>query len=72
MITIVDSVLFLVASGNDVLGYIGPGIGVGALGAILGIAGSVFLAFFALIWYPLKRLFKRKKRPGNADQENSQ
>jgi len=44
--------------------YVGPGLGVGTLALVLGVIGSVFLAIFALVWYPIKRLLKRmlKKR----------
>lgn len=45
------------------LAYIGPGVGAGALGAVIGVIGSVFLALFAIIWYPVKRLIKGKKKP---------
>ena len=46
--------------------YVGPGLGAGTIGVILGIIGSLFIALFAIIWYPLKRLFKKKK---NKNQE---
>ncbi len=38
--------------------YIGPGLGSGVIGVVLGILTALFLAMTALIWYPLKRLFK--------------
>ena len=38
--------------------YIGPGIGSGVIGVVLGILTALFLAMTALIWYPLKRLYK--------------
>lgn len=41
--------------------YIGPGIGAGTIGVVLGVIGSVFVALFANLWYPLKRLLKRRK-----------
>ena len=41
--------------------YIGPGLGAGTLGVILGVIGSFFLAIFALFYYPLKRLIKGEK-----------
>lgn len=41
--------------------YVGPGVGAGTIGIVLGILGSVFLAFFAIIWYPLKRILRKKK-----------
>jgi hypothetical protein len=39
--------------------YIGPGMGAGVIGVILGVATSIGLALIALFWYPLKRTFKR-------------
>ena len=41
--------------------YIGPGIGAGAIAALLGVIGSIFLALFAVIYYPIKRLRKKKR-----------
>lgn len=46
--------------------YIGPGLGLGSLGALIGVVISVLLAMFALLWYPLKRLIARlrtRKQP---------
>lgn len=42
--------------------YVGPGLGAGTLGVILGIIGSIFIALFAIIWYPLKRLLKKYRK----------
>jgi hypothetical protein len=46
-------------------GYVGPGLGLGAVGVILGILFSVFLALLGIFWYPIKRLIKkfRKENP---------
>lgn len=41
--------------------YLGPGLGLGALGIAAGILLSVVLAIVAVVWYPLKRLFKNRK-----------
>ena len=38
--------------------YIGPGLGSGVIGVVVGILTAFFLALAALVWYPLKRLFK--------------
>jgi O-antigen/teichoic acid export membrane protein len=45
--------------------YIGPGMGVGTIGVVLGVLVSIFLALLSILWYPFKRLFKkiRKKKP---------
>jgi O-antigen/teichoic acid export membrane protein len=42
--------------------YVGPGLGAGTVAVVLGILASIAMAFFAVLWYPIKRLFKKKKR----------
>ncbi len=41
--------------------YIGPGAGAGTIAVVLGIFASIVMAFFALLWYPIKRALKRHK-----------
>jgi TM2 domain-containing membrane protein YozV len=41
--------------------YIGPGVGAGAFAAVMGVLGSIFLAIVGVIYYPIKRMLKRKK-----------
>lgn len=41
--------------------YVGPGLGAGTIGVILGFLASIVLALFALLWYPIKRFLKKKK-----------
>tara|TARA_B100000686_G_C16791928_1_gene979323 strand:+ start:1436 stop:1705 length:270 start_codon:yes stop_codon:yes gene_type:complete len=41
--------------------YIGPGLGAGTIGVVIGILASIVLGFFAIIWYPIRRLIKKKK-----------
>ena len=43
--------------------YIGPGVGAGVIATVLGVLAAIIMAFVAVLWYPLKRLFKRKARP---------
>ena len=42
--------------------YSGPGVGLGAIGVVLGIVGSVFLMTVSLIWYPVKRMVRGLRR----------
>lgn len=42
--------------------YIGPGLGLGSLGVILGIFTSIFLAIIGIFWYPLKRLVRKLRK----------
>ena len=47
-----------------IFAYIGPGLGGGFIAAILGIIISFFLALFAILWYPVKKIiakFRKKK-----------
>jgi hypothetical protein len=39
--------------------YVGPGLGLGALGVLLGILLSIFLAILGIFWYPIKRLIAK-------------
>lgn len=41
--------------------YIGPGAGAGTIAVVLGILISIAMAFFAILWYPIKRLLKEHK-----------
>lgn len=45
----------------NALAYVGPGLGLGAIGAIFGVIVTILLAILGVVWYPLKRLFKGKK-----------
>lgn len=50
--------------------YIGPGVGAGTLAIVFGIISSIFLAFVGIVWYPIKRLVRRRKThkgPTNLD-----
>ena len=61
------AVLFLVCLATPAYAYIGPGLGAGTIGVILGILASIILGIFAVVWYPLKRLLKKiKKTPDDA------
>ena len=41
--------------------YVGPGAGLTAIGAFLALIVGVIVAFFGFIWYPVKRLLRKKK-----------
>ncbi|RVU34282.1 hypothetical protein EOI86_23225 [Hwanghaeella grinnelliae] len=41
--------------------YIGPGAGAGTIAVVLGILASIVMAFFAILWYPVKRIMKKRK-----------
>ena len=41
--------------------YLGAGMGGGAIAATIGIIVAIFAALFGLIWFPVKRLLKKRK-----------
>lgn len=51
--------------------YIGPGLGLGAIGAVLGILGAILLGIFAILYYPLKRVLKNRKKAQAAQAEKT-
>lgn len=44
---------------SSALAYVGPGLGVGVIGAIVGVVLAVVMAIIGVFWYPLKRMFKK-------------
>lgn len=53
--------LVLAGLPSAALAYIGPGVGAGAIAAVLGVLGSIFLAIVAVLYYPIKRMMKGRK-----------
>ena len=63
-------VIVLLLSSLPAHAYVGPGLGAGVLGVIVGLVGSVLLALFAVFWYPIKRaLFGGKANAEDAAEE---
>tara|TARA_Y100001970_G_scaffold209467_1_gene255378 strand:- start:3943 stop:4161 length:219 start_codon:yes stop_codon:yes gene_type:complete len=48
--------------------YLGPGVGGGVIAATVGVIVAIFAALFGLIWFPVKRLLKKRKE----SKENKQ
>ncbi len=64
-------VVLVFASASPAMAYIGPGLGAGTIAVVFGVIVSIFLAIFAVIWYPLKRIFG-KKNNAKTPRSNSQ
>ena len=41
--------------------YIGPGVGAGAIATVLGLLGALLMAVVGLIYFPIKRMIKKRK-----------
>ena len=55
-------VIVLLSISSSVLAYIGPGIGGGVIAGVLGVIGAVLLALFGILYYPIKRMLKNRKK----------
>jgi len=51
--------------------YVGPGAGVTAIGAAIGLIAAIGLALWAVIAYPLRRARKQKKEAAEAAAQNT-
>jgi ABC-type transport system involved in cytochrome bd biosynthesis fused ATPase/permease subunit len=51
---------------STALAYIGPGAGLGAIAITIALVLGMLLLVIGLVWYPLKRLLKRKT--GNVEK----
>jgi uncharacterized membrane protein YhiD involved in acid resistance len=52
--------------------YIGPGVGAGAIAVVLGVIGSIFIAIVAILWFPFKRMLKKRKASAAASTKAEQ
>ena len=51
--------------------YVGPGAGISAVGSLLALVAAVIVAIFGFLWFPIKRLLRKKKAPPTADEESA-
>jgi hypothetical protein len=49
----------LIAASVPAHAYMGPLMSLGAIGAALGVAGTFILGILGVVFYPLKRLYRR-------------
>ena len=47
---------------ESVLAYFGPGTGLSAFGVFLAVVAGIMVALFGFVWYPIKRLLRKKKQ----------
>lgn len=65
-------VLLFVVWATSAQAYIGPGVGAGVLVTVLTAIGSFFLALFAIIYYPIKRFLKKRKKQAQVTDKKSE
>ena len=54
---------------NSAEAYIGPGVGIAAIGTVLGLLAAIFLAILGLVWFPIKRILRQRKASKEARGE---
>jgi hypothetical protein len=57
------ALVFLLTAAASAEAYVGPGMGLGVIGAAFGLVAAVFLAIVGMVWYPVKRLIRGKRGP---------
>ena len=70
---IISAVILLALAPGVTQAYVGPGVGLSALGSVLAFIGAVFLLIVGFLWYPIKRLLRKPSadiEPGD-DQSNA-
>ena len=65
-LTFITLLIFFITTSSNA--YIGPGLGGGVIAATIGIIVAIFALLFGLVWFPLKRLFKKRKGKKNQQQ----
>jgi threonine/homoserine/homoserine lactone efflux protein len=60
--TLIMAAAILLVSSHPGLAYVGPGLGIGVLGAIFGLLLSIVLAIVVLLRHAFKRMLRLGKR----------
>ena len=58
----INLITLLLIISSPASAYIGPGMGGGVIAAVLGVVGAVLLALFGILYYPIKRMLKNRKK----------
>jgi len=61
MYKLILTIFFFLLITTSSFAYLGPGVGGGLIAATIGIIVAIFAALFGLIWFPVKRLLKKRK-----------
>ena len=61
--------IFFIFASIPSYAYIGPGMGGGAIAAILGFFAAILLGLWGILYYPIKRAIKNRKEKKNSSNE---
>lgn len=60
--------LFVIFIPTSCFAYIGPGMAGGVVATILGFIAALLIAIFAVVYYPIKRAIKNRRRTKNDER----
>lgn len=58
--------VFLLSLATSAEAYVGPGMGLGVVAAVVGFLAAILLALAGMVWYPVKRMLRGKRAPAAA------
>lgn len=50
---------------QQAMAYVGPGVGLSAVGAFLAVVVGAIVTIFGFVWYPIRRLIRKWKKSNN-------
>ena len=66
------AVLAVLVAPRDAHAYIGPGVGITAIGTLFAFIGAIIFAIVGFLWYPIKRLVVAiRQRPNRGEAEKA-
>ncbi len=64
------SLIILLLISFSASAYIGPGAGIPILGSLFGLIATVVLVISAILFWPIRKLLKKRKQKNESDSES--
>jgi hypothetical protein len=58
----INLIIALLIISSPASAYVGPGMAGGVFAAVLGVVGAVAIAAFGILYYPIKRMLKNRRK----------
>ncbi len=62
------SLLLTLLISQPAMAYVGPGAGLLAIAAFIALSVAVFAALLGFLWFPLKRLLRKRNQPTSNEE----